>query len=72
MPYSTKAFTSEWMRLAEAAGPFGCHPNTIKNRINSGKITGVRMIRLDGVIRVHRDDWARYVASRTVVAQQAA
>lgn len=72
MPYQTKVFTPEWLRLAEAAGAIGCHPNTIKNRINSGKITGVRMIRLDGMYRINRGDWERYLASRTVVSLQAA
>ena len=70
MPY--QQFTPDWMRLAEAAGSIGCHPHTISNRIKSGKITGVRMIRLDGMNRVHRGDWQRYLESRTVVASNAA
>jgi excisionase family DNA binding protein len=72
MPYRKPVITSDWMRIAEAAARLDCHPNTIRNRINSGKITGVRVARLDGVVRLHRADWERYLKRSTVDTMQAA
>lgn len=66
MPYARPVLTPDWMRLAEAAGQLGCHPDTVRNRINAGTITGVRVLRFDGVLRINREDWARYMDSVTV------
>lgn len=66
MPYTKPVMTPDWMRLAEAAAQLGCHPDTVRNRINAGTITGVRVLRFDGVTRVHRTDWDRYMDSVTV------
>nr|WP_173295555.1 helix-turn-helix domain-containing protein [Streptomyces sp. F2] len=66
MPYAKPVLTPDWMRLAEAAGQLGCHPDTVRNRITAGTITGVRVLRFDGVLRVHREDWSRYMESVTL------
>lgn len=71
MPYAKPVLTPEWMRLAEAAAHLGCHPDTVRNRINAGTITGVRVLRFDGALRVHREDWAKYVDSVTLHAPAA-
>ena len=72
MPYAKLVVTPEWMRLAEAAGQLGCHPDTVRNRINAGTIQGVRVLRFDGITRVHREDWRRYMDSITVQQPAAA
>lgn len=59
-----KLYTPEWMTLGEAAARLSCHPQTIRNRIRSGAITGVRVVQLDRVVRINRADWAAYLDRR--------
>jgi len=72
MPYGKPTFSPDWVRLREAAGQLGCDPRTLSRRIRTGKLTGVRVIRLDGVLRVHRDDWARHMEQRLVQPEKVA
>lgn len=72
MPYGKPAFTPDWIRLREAAQELGCAPNTLRCRIKAGKLADVRVIHLDGVLRVHRDDWARHMQQRLVQPEKVA
>lgn len=71
MSTSRPVLTPDWMRLAEAAAQIGCHRDTVRNRIAAGTIKGVRVLRFGGAIRVHREDWARYMDSVTVQPAEA-
>lgn len=72
MPYATPIVSSDWMRVREVAQQLGCAPNTVKNRIKAGKIVGVRVLHVDGVLRVHREDWNRYLDQHLVPPEKVA
>ncbi|KPC70889.1 hypothetical protein ADL27_53240 [Streptomyces sp. NRRL F-6602] len=72
MPYGRPVVSPDWMRLREVAQQLGCAPNTVRRRIREGKIVGVRVLRVDGVLRVHRDDWNRYMNQHMVMAEKVA
>ncbi|MEU8472721.1 helix-turn-helix domain-containing protein [Streptomyces sp. NPDC029006] len=72
MPYAKPVLSPDWMRLREVAQQLGCAPQTIRNRIKSGKIVGVRVLQLDGVTRVHRADWTRYMDQHLVPPEKVA
>jgi len=72
MPYGKPAFAPDWIRLREAAQELGCAPNTLRCWIKDGKLAGVRVIRFDGALRLHRDDWARHIQQRLVQPEKAA
>lgn len=63
--------SADWIKLREAAAQLGCDPKTISNRIDSGKITGVRRIKMERVVRLHREDWEAYL-ERSLVPEKAA
>lgn len=62
--------TADWMRIREAAAQLDCHPQTVLNRINAGTISGVRVIRIERVVRLHRGDWAAYLDRNAFSSQQ--
>lgn len=64
--------TGDWMRLREAAEQLGCDPKTIRNRISAGTISGVRIIKIERVVRINRDDWAAYLDRIAFSSQQSA
>jgi len=72
MPYAKPVVSPEWMRVREVAQQLGCAPITIRRHIESGKLSGVRVLRIDGVIRVHREDWTRYLDRHAVPAEKVA
>ena len=61
--------TADWIRLRDAAAQLDCDPKTIRNRIKAGTITGVRVIKMERVVRLNRADWAAYL-KRNVAKQQ--
>ena len=63
--------TADWIRLRDAAAQLGCDRKTISNRIAAGTITGVRVIKMERVVRLHRADWVAYL-ERNAAEQQAA
>lgn len=64
--------SADWIKVRDAAAHLGCDRKTITNRISSGKITGVRMIRMDRTVRLHRDDWEAYLQRAVAELQEAA
>lgn len=72
MPYAKPVLSPDWVRLREVAEQLGCHPHTVRNRIKAGKIVGVRVLRVDGVLRVHRKDWTRYLDEHLVPPEKVA
>ncbi len=61
--------TDEWMRIGEAADQIGCHHKTLYRRFARNSVAGVRVLRLSGLVRIHRQDWAVYL-ERHAAAQQ--
>lgn len=72
MPYGKPVVSPDWVRLREVAQQLGCAPITLRRRINAGKLSGVRVLRVDGVLRVHREDWAQYMDQHLVQPSKAA
>lgn len=64
--------TADWIRVRDAAAQLGCDRKTILNRINAGTITGVRLIRIERVVRLHREDWTAYLERNAAEQQQKA
>jgi excisionase family DNA binding protein len=64
--------TADWIRVRDAAAQLGCDRKTILNRISAGTITGVRVIRIERVVRLNRADWAAYLERNAVAQEKAA
>jgi excisionase family DNA binding protein len=68
----TPLISADWIRLQDAAAQLGCDRKTIRNRITAGKITGVRVIKMERVVRLHRGDWEAYLQRSVVAPEKAA
>lgn len=66
--------TPDWMRISEAAAQIGCHQKTLYRRFRRGSssVAGVRVINLDGVLRVNRADWAASLERNAAKQQEKA
>lgn len=65
MPYKKLPHvTPDYMRVVEVAARLGVDPKTVRNRLASGALP-VRVIRLDGITRLHRRDFEQYLESAT-------
>jgi excisionase family DNA binding protein len=61
MPYKKlPPVTPDYMRVAEAAARLGVDRKTVRNRLLSGSMP-VRVLRFDGIIRLHRQDFEQYL-----------
>lgn len=61
MPYKKLPHvTPDFMRVGEAATRLGVDPKTVRNRLRAGTMP-VRVLRLDGMLRLHRQDFERYL-----------
>jgi predicted site-specific integrase-resolvase len=61
MPYKKLPHvTPDFIRVVEAAARLGVDPKTVRNRLASGALP-VRVLRLDGITRLHRKDFERYL-----------
>jgi excisionase family DNA binding protein len=61
MPYKKLPHvTPDFIRVTEAAARLGVDPKTVRNRLASGALP-VRVLRLDGITRLHRKDFERYL-----------
>lgn len=72
MPIRKPVVSPDWMRLREVSQQLGCAPITLRRRIRAGKLQGVRVLHVDGVLRVHREDWTRYMDRHMVQAEKVA
>lgn len=52
--------TPDYMRVAEVAARLGVDRKTVRNRLLSGSLP-IRVLRFDGVLRLHRKDFEQYL-----------
>lgn len=52
--------TPDYMRVAEVAARLGVDRKTVRNRLISGSMP-VRVLRFDGLLRLHRQDFEEYL-----------
>ncbi|MFE3381900.1 helix-turn-helix domain-containing protein [Streptomyces anulatus] len=52
--------TPDYMRVAEVAARLGVDRKTVRNRLMSGSLP-IRVLRFDGVLRLHRQDFEQYL-----------
>lgn len=64
--------TPEWIRVRDAAAQLDCDRKTVLNRINAGTITGVRVLRIERVVRLNRADWNAYLERTAFSTEKAA
>ncbi|MER7310010.1 helix-turn-helix domain-containing protein [Streptomyces griseoluteus] len=67
---TTPLISADWIKLRDAAAQLGCDRKTISNRIAAGKIPGVRVVKMERVVRLHREDWEAYL-QRSLVPEKA-
>lgn len=72
MAGKTPIITPDWIRLRDAAAQLDCSRKTVMNRINAGTITGVRVIRIERVVRLNRADWNAYLQRIAFSTEKAA
>jgi excisionase family DNA binding protein len=63
--------SADWIKLRDAAAQLGVDRTTIGKRIAAGKLPGVRVIKMERVVRLHRGDWEAYL-QRSLAAQEKA
>lgn len=64
--------TPEWIKLRDAAAQLDCDRKTVMNRINAGTISGVRVIKIERVVRLNRADWNAYLERIAFSTEKAA
>lgn len=52
--------TPDYMRVSEVAARLGVDRKTVRNRLMSGSLP-IRVLRFDGVLRLHRQDFEQYL-----------
>lgn len=63
--------TPEWMRMSEAATRLQVDRKTVRNRLESGRLP-VRVLRLDGILRLNRHDFDAFIEKAATVGLKSA
>lgn len=67
--HPTPASQPEWIRVSAVAANLSCTPQTIYRKIRLGTFPHtVRVLHLDGVVRVNRRDWEQFLDRETAPA----